>query len=152
MSNKILLYFLIGTLVFSCQTVEKPQKPASFLPKEKMIAVLIDIAIVKSGKDYDLKSIKEKGITPSDFIYKKHAIDSTIFKESNAWYTANPKLYHELFTVVRDTLSARKERLEKQIKIKDSLKNVQDSIASLKKKSKTAPKLQKKTKNNKSIK
>ena len=128
MYKKSIIYFLIVILGFSCQTVEKPQKPASFMPKEKMLALLIDIAVVKSGKDFDLKTIKEKGITPSDFIYKKHGIDSTIYQENNAWYAANPKLYLELFTIVRDTLEVRKTRLQKQLVIQDSLKGLKDSL------------------------
>ena len=129
MIKMMLVCFIAGIVAFSCQTVEKPQEPECFLNKEEMLTLLLDVATVKSGKDFDLKKIKEKGIVPSDFIYKKNGIDSTIFKDNNAWYAANPKIYQELFTTVRDTLTVKKQRLEQQIAIEDSLKFIQDSIA-----------------------
>ena len=65
------LLFVLG-VVFCCQTVEKPEKPPVFLEEEEMFTLLYDMAIVKSGRDFDMQVLIKKGMVPSEYIYKKN--------------------------------------------------------------------------------
>lgn len=119
---------LMISLFLACET-NAPKKPDNLIPKDKMILVLRDIAIVNATKSIDKKKLEENNILPVEYVYKKHNIDSAQFAESNTYYSYNAKKYKELFEKVEANLK------ELQIKFKAEEKTAKrkDSIAKAKK-------------------
>jgi|GEM_PF-712784 len=120
----IILVFLWS----SCQTVVKPEQPSHFLTIDEMTSLLIDITLVKAAKEYNSDLLKEKGILPTAYIYKKHGIDSTIYQENNQWYASRPKIYHTLFLEVKKHLETKKKIVDDREERMFLLQDVSDSI------------------------
>lgn len=127
-TNYFRYIIILVFLWVSCQTVVKPEQPSHFLTIDQMTSLLIDIALIKSGKDYNSDLLREKGIRPTAYIYKKHGIDSAIYQENNQWYASRPKIYHALFLKVRKRLEAKKKILDDREQRMLFLQDVSDSI------------------------
>ncbi|WP_250433257.1 DUF4296 domain-containing protein [Hanstruepera flava] len=120
-------------LCLACQDSQEPQKPKNLISKDKMVDVLIDLSILSSAKGVNKKVIEKNGITPDEYVYKRHEIDSTIFAESNAYYSYYIDDYKHILTRVQDSLNklrfdynrlAEKEENKKQSKKGDRKKDL----------------------------
>lgn len=98
------------------------KKPENLISKEKMIAVLFDLAVVNSAKANNPQVLRKNNIEPMSYIYEKHGIDSIQFVESDRYYASIPKEHEEIFIAVEAGLEKEKERLTKNKKMIDSLK------------------------------
>ncbi|GAA4273432.1 DUF4296 domain-containing protein [Aquimarina gracilis] len=122
------IYFVIVLIVFSCQSIEKPEKPEVFIEEDKMVEILTDMAFIKATKTSYRKVLETKKINPENYILNKHDIDSAVFSQNNIWYTSQLEKYEEIFKRVKANLETSKNKYEK-LKIKeDSIKKVKDSI------------------------
>ena len=121
LKNRILQLGVCLSLV-ACQSVVKPARPENFISEDKMVEISMDVALLKAGRNYNTKLLNEKGILPSDYIYKNHGVDSVQFAENYKWYVSQPKKYKEIFERVKDSFVARKEVLDKKKSEGDSLK------------------------------
>ena len=83
MKIKLVVFCLLSLILLGCYGIEKPKKPDNLIPEDKMVDVLVEIAIVSAGKGINKRTLENKGITPVAFIYKKHNIDSLQFVNSN---------------------------------------------------------------------
>jgi len=117
--NKSIAFLLI-VLFFSC--AEKLlEKPKNLIPKEKMVLILNDLAIVNAAKVTNAKILTQYDIEPTEYIFKKYDIDSIQFVESDRFYASIPEEHEEIYMAVEAKLEAEQERLTIAKKIKDSL-------------------------------
>ncbi|UII74580.1 DUF4296 domain-containing protein [Flagellimonas sp. HMM57] len=108
--KKIIIFFL-GLLFFSCgeKVVEKPE---NLIPKEKMIAILHDLAILKAATTSYRQLMESQGVTTMEFLYDKYQIDSTQFSQSDLYYASMPLEYESIYENVESMLEKRHKELE----------------------------------------
>ncbi|RLD29737.1 MAG: DUF4296 domain-containing protein [Bacteroidetes bacterium] len=144
---KTLKYILLVVLSISCKNnnIEKPKKPDNLISKDKMVEVIYDISLINSAKGVNKKLIENEGISPEDYIYKRHDIDSLQFALSNEYYAYNLKIYEDIYNTVKEKLEKDKKHFqaitEAEQKIKDSInKKTRGEFDSLRKIDKLIPK------------
>ncbi|WP_299218879.1 DUF4296 domain-containing protein [uncultured Aquimarina sp.] len=121
-------FFSLVLIVFSCQSLDKTQKPENLLAEDKMVEILTDIAFVKAAKGSYKKVFDIEKINPESYILKKHGVDSLVFAENNNWYINQLDEYEEIFKKVKSNLEKSKVKFEKLKKEEDSIKKIKDSI------------------------
>lgn len=133
---KKLLFLLVLLTVVSCaeKVVEEPD---NLIPKEKMIDILHDLAILNATKTTIGAKLDESGIDIMEFLYKKYQIDSTQFSESDLYYASLPLEYQAIYTEVETRLDKRQKAMEEATEKKnDSIRKANekrsDSIRSAK--------------------
>jgi len=111
MKIKILIIFAIAILL-GCSGNKSKHTPQNLIPKDKLIAVLVDMhfsdAILIDQKLYD-KELKEGSYYT--FLLQKHGITMKQFTETIEYYTSKPEAYAELYTHVFAELSRRRGEL-----------------------------------------
>lgn len=121
----------------SCYGIEKPKKPENLMSKDKMVDVLVELALVSSAKGINKRELENKGIVPDTFVYRKHKIDSTIFADSNNYYAYDIDEYSQIYKDVRDSLESlrtfykaeeKKEDKIKQKELKETVKQKLDRV------------------------
>lgn len=132
--NQIKYVVVIFLFCLACSHSTEPVKPKNLVSKSKMVDVLIDLSIVSSAKGLNKKVIEQNGITPDEYVYKRHDIDSTQFSESNVYYSYFIDDYKLILQQVEDSLNKLKfkynrlaeqdEALEETKKNDNKLKNV----------------------------
>ena len=133
---KKLLFLLVFLMVVSCaeKVVEEPD---NLIPKEKMVDILHDLAILNATKTTIGAKLDESGIDIMEFLYKKYQIDSTQFSESDLYYASLPLEYQTIYTEVETRLDKRQKAMEEATEKKnDSIRKANekrsDSIRSAK--------------------
>lgn len=104
---------LIGVLCLSCAHSSEPQKPDNLISKNKMVDIMIDLSLLSSAKGINKKVIEQNGITPDDYVYKRHEIDSSQFVQSNAYYSYYIDDYKLILNRVEDSLNKLKFKYNK---------------------------------------
>ncbi|WP_299313456.1 DUF4296 domain-containing protein [uncultured Aquimarina sp.] len=129
----VLSFFSLVLIVFSCQSLDRTQKPENLLSEDKMIEILSDIAFLKAAKGSYKKVFDIEKINPESYILKKHGVDSLVFAENNNWYINQLDEYEEIFIKVKSNLEKSKVKFEKLKKEEDSINKIKDSILRAKK-------------------
>ena len=113
--KKVVLCFLGFFIAVSCaeKVVEEPE---NLIPKEKMTAILLDLAILNASKSAAKSKFEDTGINIMDFLYKKYTIDSTQFAQSDLYYASNPLEYQSIYETVNAKLKVAKKDLEERSK------------------------------------
>ncbi|GAA0712767.1 hypothetical protein GCM10009430_03540 [Aquimarina litoralis] len=119
-------------IAFSCQNLDKIDKPENFIEEEKMIEILTDIAFVKAAKGSYKKVFDIEKINPELYILEKHGIDSLVFVENNRWYISQLDGYEKIFNKVKKNIEVSKIKFEKLKKEEDSIKRIKDSLEKVK--------------------
>lgn len=110
MSNaSSLLYFIIGfglfVMAMGCgKTVEPPHQP---LPKEKLIALLVDLELAEAR----LMTLRDVRPAMRDSLLKDHRIAPPVFEAWMTYYAGNPTL----FLPLREEVSRQLEREAPQV-------------------------------------
>lgn len=121
---------LLVILVSGCQNVDKTRKPEDLIPKEKMVDVITEIALLHGARSYNKNLLEEKGIDPSRYIYEKFSIDSMQFARSNDYYAANVKQYHEIYLEVKERLELLEDQYdsirEREERRRDSIRELEE--------------------------
>ncbi len=123
---KKIIIILLALVVVSC--VEKLiEKPDNLIPRDKMIAILKDMAILNAGKatKTNIRILKENGIEPTQYLFEKHDIDSTVFVESDRYYASIPLEYVSMYEEIEALLTKEKKLMDEAKKISDSLKVIE---------------------------
>lgn len=102
--RKILVVFIIGLLIISCQNIEKPERPDNLIDRETFSEILVDTYLSNAARNKSYQEIQEENIRLEKYIYQKYAIDSLQFAKSNAYYSADLDGYMELLKVVEQKL------------------------------------------------
>ncbi|GMN09847.1 DUF4296 domain-containing protein [Croceitalea sp. MTPC9] len=120
-------FLCLFLLLASCgEKVIEP--PENLVSKEKMAAILYDLAILNSTKGTNPTILKKNSIEVMPFIFEKHGIDSTQFAESDLYYASIPLEYQNIYESVE-------ARLESEVKfLEDEKKRKNDSISNASKK------------------
>ncbi len=123
---KKIIIILLALVAVSC--VEKLiEKPDNLIPRDKMIAILKDMAILNAGKatKTNIRILKENGIEPTQYLFEKHDIDSTVFVESDRYYASIPLEYVSMYEEIEALLTKEKKLMDEAKKISDSLKVIE---------------------------
>ena len=122
------IFFLILTIsaLFSCGE-EVIEKPINLIPKEKMIDILYDLAIINAAKSSGPKVMDNMNFEPMEYIYNKYQIDSIQFVTSDLYYASLPLEYEDIYKNLENRITKEKERFIKSgERKKDSLIQVKD--------------------------
>tara|TARA_B100001996_G_C18668101_1_gene595607 strand:+ start:1739 stop:2086 length:348 start_codon:yes stop_codon:yes gene_type:complete len=111
--------FLISLMVFSCNNEIKIDKPKDLIDQEMMSKILYDITIMNSikGSGYLMKGVDS--IFSREYIYTKYGIDSTIFINSQIYYSKTPKKMMSIFLRVDQRLERSKDSIEELMQKND---------------------------------
>lgn len=127
-------YFIMLFLLFltSCQSVEEVEEPGNLISEDNMVAVLTDLSILNSAKNYNRRRLEETGVKPEEMLFEKHGIDSLQLAQSTQYYAKKYNLLEGIYKKVRTNLEQRVKILEikqmEEMRIQDSIQAA-DSIA-----------------------
>lgn len=99
-------------------------RPENLIPKEKMVLILNDLAVVNAAKVTNAQVLRKHNIEPTTYIFTKYGIDSLQFVESDRYYASIPEEHEEIYIAVEAKLEAEKDRMAEAKKVKDSLKAI----------------------------
>lgn len=126
---------LVALFLFSCQNVEKTERPERLIPEQKMVEVLTDLSLLNSARNYNKRQLEETGLRPREYLYEKHDIDSARLAESTMFYAQHPAQLERIYSRVRDNLENLKRDLEnikeEEAKLEDSINAAQNEGDSL---------------------
>lgn len=127
MKKKIVILFSF-VLVLSCaeKLIEKPE---NLIPRDKMVGILKDMTIINSAKTINIGLLKENGIEPTRYVFKKYDVDSIQFVKSDRYYASLPLVYESIYVEVETSI-------EKEVKHMEMVKRAKDSLELLQEKSK----------------
>lgn len=140
---KKLLFIITVFSVFACnEGAEK--KPEKLLSEEQMTDIFYDLSLLQAIKSYTPRSLDEANVDAKNYVYKKYAIDSTVFAQNHRYYASKLDVYKKIQDRVADRLKNEKAKLEPQKGTekkeelskaeKDSLKAMKTVLKTLEKK------------------
>jgi len=125
--------FILGILMLMGCAQQVVEKPKDLIPREKMVDILHDLALLNATRSTLGNRMEETGTDVMEFLYGRYGIDSVQFVQSDLYYAAQPLVYQALYTEVESRLQARSKILEEVAeKRSDSIQKAserrQDSI------------------------
>ena len=96
--------------------------PENLIPKDTMVLVIKDLAVMNAAKTTNLGKLREHGIEPTEYVFEKYRIDSAQFVTSDRYYASQPAEYEALYSRVEELITEESEFMNQQKKIKDSIK------------------------------
>ena len=112
--------YIITLLLFLFSCGEKViDTPEDLIPKEKMIDMLYDLSIINAAKGTNPKVLEENSVEPTEFLFKKHGVDSLQFVKSDLYYASIPSQYKAIYEAVSNRLENDKEKIEEERKRKN---------------------------------
>ena len=135
---KQIISFFVGLIVLWSCAEKVVEKPENLIPKEKMVLILHDLAVLNAAKSSFKSTLDRDGIEIMEFLYKKYQVDSLQFTQSDLYYASVPLEYQSIYEKVEDMLEKRKTAIDEHIRqrydsIKDARQNKSDSLKALKK-------------------
>lgn len=103
---------LILLLVFLSCEEQLVEKPENLIPKEQMISMLYDIAVLNAAEEINANILSQHQIEPTAFILERYGVDSVRFAKSDLYYASLPKEYDAIYATVKERLDKEKERLD----------------------------------------
>ncbi|SFN41980.1 protein of unknown function [Bizionia echini] len=122
--KKGLIYICIAVFFFNCGQIGKPKKPKNLIPEKEMVTILVDLALLSSAKGVNKKILENHGISPEEYVYNTHNIDSLQFLESNKYYSHNTEEYEIILSSVEDSLKKLKLKYTDQLSINELKRSV----------------------------
>ncbi len=120
---------IILMTLYSCQNIERTEKPDPFFGEEKMSDILVDMYLIEGAQSSNRRTFLQTGIKPDSFIYAKYNMDSLSYQKNFYYYTDRAEEYVQLLELVETKLEKIKkevleegERKAEEQRIKDSLK------------------------------
>ena len=118
------MYFMVLTTLFACSE-EVIEKPENLIPKDQMVEILYDLAIINSAKKSNPSYLTERGIEAMPFIYRRYDIDSLQFVQSDIYYASRPSEYEEIYSILEARLEKEKSEYDKyKTRVSDSIRKV----------------------------
>jgi|SRR5699024_4844608 len=108
MGRKIILISIWSILTWSCQKIDKPEKPENLIEKEIMIEILVDTYLSNAARNKSFQKFRDENIRLEKYIYQKYNIDSLQFVKSNSYYSSDLDAYFDLLNQVEKRLIAMK--------------------------------------------
>jgi len=126
--NKFFYIIILSAFFGACTSNTILKKPKNLIPKEEMVDLLTDIFIANGAMSVKNTNL-QRNVNYFPFVFEKHKIDTTRFKESNYYYTSRIDDYDEILGKVDKRLKALKHQYENELKIRDSIKRTKrDSL------------------------
>ena len=118
--------FLLVILTFSCaEKVIEP--PEDLIPKEKMVDILHDLAILNATRTSFGSVLEDNEIEIMDFLFRKYEIDSLQFAKSDRYYASIPLEYQRIYEEVESKIQQQRKSLEDATKRRnDSIRKAQE--------------------------
>ena len=115
---KYLLYILgVSWCFLACDSEEKP--PSDLLSEDKMADILADIHVAEARvTTMQLRSLDSSVLVferMQEQIWKKHDVDTSLYRKSYTFYTSNPTYLTEIYDKVEQRLEEREKK--KSIKL-----------------------------------
>ena len=130
--NKILIVIIVFVFI-SCDETFKAPEPKQLIEQNVMEDILYDIKLLKASKSKNYRILKDNNVQVDAYIYEKYKLDSITLRENIAFYaSASFKTYKEIENNIKLRFEAEKEKVEKEIEERDSLKKTKDSLDSVK--------------------
>ncbi|MFK5958431.1 MAG: DUF4296 domain-containing protein [Lutibacter sp.] len=131
--NKTIYILILSAFFTACTSNTIIKKPTNLIPEDQMVDLLTDILLADGGDN--IKNLNlQRNVNYFPLVFKKYQIDTTLFKESNYFYTSRIDDYSKILRKVDERLKALKEKYSAEIKLVDSLaKKKRDSIRNSKK-------------------
>lgn len=112
--KQILGLLAVVLFVQSCNNTTVA-KPDNLISEDKMIDIYYEVALYDAIKTVNARSLHLRKMDNNQYLYQRFGIDSLQLASSNQYYAADIELYTKMFQTVE-------ERLEKNLKVADSLK------------------------------
>lgn len=106
------IYTLIIILLYACGQSVVP-KPERLLSEKEMENLMYDLAIIDAIRNVDHQLLDSLNVSPSEFIYQKHNIDSLSMVENMVYYASFPKKYDKIIKNVEARLKKERDELSK---------------------------------------
>ncbi len=116
------IVLVVGLLLFFSCAEKLMERPENLIPKEKMVNILRDLAILNASKTTNVAILHNNDVEPMAYLYTKYGIDSTQFSNSDRYYASLPEEYEDIYTKVEARLEKEKEEIEELKRINDSIK------------------------------
>ena len=116
------IFYILFIFIFSCQSVEKVQKPDQLINEEKMVDILTDLAILRSAKDVNSNRLSKFIEEPFDHITRKYNIDSLTLEKNIEYYNFQFNKNLSIYRRVEENIAKKKAKLDSIEKVMDSLK------------------------------
>lgn len=136
MKNLSLLLFLM--VILSCQTTDKIKKPSNLLSKDQMVAILSDIAVLKSANDVNSNRLSKYIESPFDYVTEKYQVDSLTIAQNIEYYNFQFNDNLSIYKRIEENIKERKQKIDSINIIIDSLKNSEKTNENKKVKVKSA--------------
>ncbi|TAI47949.1 DUF4296 domain-containing protein [Flagellimonas allohymeniacidonis] len=125
MKKVTLLLFAILTISCAEKVIEPPQ---DLIPKEKMVEILHDLAILNATRTSFGSVLEDNDIEIMDFLFLKYEIDSLQFSNSDRYYASIPLEYQSIYEEVESKIQKQRTSLEEAKKSRnDSIRKVQEA-------------------------
>jgi hypothetical protein len=125
-------------LILSCQTTDKIKKPSNLLSKDQMVAILSDIAVLKSANDVNNNRLSKYIESPFDYVTEKYQIDSLTIAQNIEYYNFQFNDNLSIYKRIEENIKERKQKIDSINIIIDSLKNSEKTNENKKVKVKSA--------------
>ncbi len=109
--KKYLSLFILLLSLTGCNNVV--EKPDNLIEEDKMIDILHDLYIVEGIRQSDPGSFQERGLSASEYVYKKYKVDSLQFAKSDKWYASNIVHYGKMYEKIQARIDEERKALEK---------------------------------------
>lgn len=114
------IHIIALLLLISCGE-ELIDKPDNLIPKEKMINIIEEMAVINAAKSTNADMLRKNQVDPTDFILKKYEVDSLQFVESDRYYVSKPVEYKDIYETVEKRLEAKGKAMGETKRIRDSI-------------------------------
>ena len=104
----VLNIFVILFVMNSCNTDDVVSKPNTFLNKEDMISVIVDVQILESHyhNKFQRPNVYANALDSATLsIFKDHKITKQIFKENLTFYAINQDSLYNMYESALDTIN-----------------------------------------------
>ena len=126
--RKIIPFLILFVFIGACSNSGKSKKPKNLLTKDQMVNILLDVSFINSAKGLNKSILKNNGVVPEEYIYKKHQIDSLQFVSSNQYYSYHLKEYQEIIDKVNDSLKTLQDTYDVLVRKDSDSERKADSI------------------------
>ena len=116
------IFYILFIFIFSCQSVEKVEKPDQLIKEEKMVDILTDLSILRSAKDVNSDRLSKFIEEPFDHITRKYNIDSMTLEKNIEYYNFQFNKNLSIYRRVEENIAKKKAKLDSIEKVMDSLK------------------------------
>jgi hypothetical protein len=118
--NKFFALLIFLLFIVGCTSNTIIDKPDNLISKNEMVDILTDILIAIGAEDIKNNNL-QRNVNYFPLVFEKYNIDSTQFKESNAYYISRIDDYEQILKRVEARLKKLKEDFDSERVKQDSL-------------------------------